>query len=195
MGVMKKKRSHPLSGYWLEASAVTLVLILSVTLGGQLGSQSPATVEANGGLVSAVLGDERGLALGQLPDQRVAKFVLSTSSIDPVAINSIMFRAAGNLTSQISRRTNLAPLTIYVDTKLVGTGSEWAKDYGSLEQVVPLMEPIVLNSSQPVVVDVRADLTKLRDHTFGVELVNVDGPLGQSVISILGPIHKIKAFL
>ena len=87
------------------------------------------------------------------------------------------------------------PLSIYLNADLIGTGNGWSYNYGSLEQIIAPASPITLTKAQSVNLDVHANLTKLRDYTFGIELARVDSAVGREELAVLGRIYKIKAFL
>ncbi|MFA5270100.1 MAG: hypothetical protein WC400_00580 [Patescibacteria group bacterium] len=192
-----KSKPNFIQRYFLETLAVVLVCGLSVGLGGQwMGEGTKAQTSSTSNIVTAELTDDQPTQVGQLPDQRIAQFVLSTNSPTEVTINSIIFYATGNLRHQFNKRAEIAPLSVRQSGAMLGQGSEWTIPYGLAQQRVDLVfAPITLSSTQPVTIDVYADLTKLHSYTFGVDLGRVETDNTIEELSTSGQVYKIKKFL
>ena len=180
-----------------EALAIGLVVVIAIFLGSQWtgsGLRAQTTTPANY-TITAELTDEQPVQLGQLPNQQVAQFKLSTTSPTAVEVTSLTFYALGDLRYKISKRLALAPLSVAQRSTVVGTGTEWTQEYGAIQQLVTLEPSLKISQMTPATVDVYADLTKLPNQTFGVELEAIGSPLPVKDLPVVGRLYKTKKFL
>jgi len=197
MGEMKKPASL-FEQHLPELLAVVLVVAMAIGFGGQWvsgGLQAQTTTNADGYTITAELTDEQPIQLGQLPNQQVAQFKLSTTSPTVVEVTSLTFYALGDLRYKISKRLTIVPLSVAQKSIVVGTGTEWTQEYGAIQQLVILEPPLKISQMTPATVDIYADLTKLPDQTFGVELEAIGSSLPAKDLPIVGRLYKTKKFL
>lgn len=193
---MSKITHSPSPKYLLEVLAVGLVVAIASFLTSQLATGDlQAQTATVGHTISAELTNEQPLKLGQLPDQWVARYQLSTDSPSPVLVNSLDFYALGTLRFQFVRRPNLAPLSATIDNVVIGAGTEWVMSYGSIQQLVQLTPPVRISKDRPATVDIYVDLNKLSGYNFGVELEGITGSIPASGLPVPGRAYKIKTFL
>jgi hypothetical protein len=181
-----------------EILAVVLVCALAIGLGSQwMGDGIRAQTSSSGSAtITAELTDEQPLQIGQLPDQWLARFKLSTTSQAEITITAITFYAEGNLRYQFTKRAGIVPLSVRQGAILLGQGSEWTVPYGlALQQVALSVAPITLTSEKPATFDVYADLSKLNGYTFGLDLGRVEASIPTDELSVIGRLYKIKKLL
>lgn len=145
-------------------------------------------------MITAVLGDDQPYNVSQKSDQRIAQFELSTDSPTSVEINALEFYALGGLKNKIVRKLNLAPLRLRAGEAILGEGESWNYDYGSIQQLIYLEQPLIIVKDSPAVIDVYVDLFYQHDQTFGVSLIGIDSPLVVEGIPLNAHIRKIKTF-
>ena len=198
---MGKKAVGNWGKHILEILAIILLGGTSLFLGSQwtkteLRAYTAADVAGSSGCTIAVeLTDNQPQQLVQSDRQWVAQFRFSTTSPTAVAIASLVFYASGDLRFDIVKRPSLAPLSVEHQSRILGTGSEWIYNYGLLQQQIILESPLLLSKDTPVTMDIYANLFKLRDRTFGVELASVDSSIPVEGLPLAGRLYKIKKFI
>jgi len=178
-----------------------LAVILTVGISWGLNSLDYNTMKAKnvageriGPIIQAELSDIQPSLILQQENQWIARFKLSTKSVDPITINGLAFYLNGTLGSQIVRYPSLYPITISVvgNSELSGQGETWIYQDGYIKQEILFNEPVKISSILPLQVDAYVDLRGQSEQSIGLWLSNVitDAIVeGLPVESILLEIH------
>lgn len=174
---------------------VGLVTIIGFALSGQWVANKLKADSVSLYTITAILGDDQPASISQKSDQRIAQFELTTDSINPIEINALQFDALGDLKNKIVRQLNLAPLSVVVQEKNLGTGDLWVYDYGRITQTVHLADKsLMIVKDNPVTLDIYSNFSRQSGRTFGVSLIGIDSPLMVEGIPLDGYLRKIKVF-
>ncbi|MBU1092225.1 hypothetical protein KJ836_00940 [Patescibacteria group bacterium] len=180
---------------WMYSSlSVFLVAIIGFSIWWQLPVNKLNANNIPEYIITAELGADQPYNVSQKSDQRIAQFELSTDSPDSVEINALEFYALGGLKNKIVRKLNLAPLRLRLGEAILGEGEFWSYDYGSIQQLVYLEQPLTITKDSPATLDVYVDLFYQHDQTFGISLIGIDSPLVVEGIPLNAYIRKIKTF-
>ncbi len=182
-------QSHPWRLDFLQVAAVGLVVILGFSLTALVSSQNSTAQTKPGPVIQAELAETQPSQIIQDRNQWLARFKFSTESIDPVAVEGLVFYPQGTLQFQINRYLTVYPLTVRINSQLVGKGESWLRQDGYLVQEVRFAHPLKVDLLHPVQVDVYADLLGQYQETFGLGLMSVE-----SSVPIQGPPLQGKLF-
>lgn len=111
----------------------------------------------------------------QTENQWLARFQLSTESIDPIAVNGFLFYLNGTLSSQIFRYPTLYPLTVsvYGNTDLSWKGETWIYEGGYIKQEVLFDESLKVSFANPIQLDIHMDLRGQYQERVGLWLGSI----------------------
>jgi len=163
---------------YLQLSAV--VLVIAVSWGLNWLAVSPIQAEnVDGDQTGAVLQVElpatQPTQIVQLEDQWIARFKLSTESVDPLTVNGLVFWLQGTLQTEVLRYPGLFPLSLSSidDAGISGKGEIWQNIDGYITQEVLFDQPVKISFAKPIQIDVHMDLQQRYQDTVEVWLAKV----------------------
>ncbi len=163
---------------YLQLSAV--VLVIAVSWGLNWLAVSPIQAEnvagdQTGAVLQVELPATQPTQIVQLEDQWIARFKLSTESVDPVIVKGLVFWLQGTLQTEVLRYPGLFPLELSSidDATISGKGEIWKYIDGYIVQEVLFDQPIKVSFAEPIQIDVHMDLQHRYQDTVGVWLAKV----------------------
>jgi len=173
---MKKSTKTSWRFDWLQVSAVVLVVAMSAFLIGSSDYDASQASEIydlkTPSSVQVELTESQPTQIVQDSHQWVGRFKITTENSDPVIISSLTFSPQGTLEYQIIRLLTRYPLTLTDNGNVLGVGQTWLYD-DRATQTVEFNQPVSIDVSHPLVVDVATDLNNQVEETFGVTLIKV----------------------
>lgn len=178
-----------------------LAVILTVGMSWGLSSVNPSGVKAE-----SVAGDQTGPVLQvelpatqpsqivQLEDQWIARFKLSTESVDPIIVNGLVFWLQGSLPAEVIRYPGLFPLTLSSidDEGIFGKGETWSHTGDYILQEVLFDQPIKISLAKPIQIDVHLDLQNRYQATVKIWLGEVLGPTSVRGLPLESKMLEVK---
>lgn len=181
---------------WLQVSAVALVFVLALFFLGlfsndQSGAMNIAEVKPIP-VIQAELGETQPQRLIQREEQWLARFKLSTESIDPVTVTGLVFYPQGSLQNQIIFYLRRYPLSVMSRGKLLGKDETWLRDNGYITQEVSLDIPLKIDALHPIELDVYTDLLGQYQETFGLWLSKVVSEASTKGLPLQGKLYEVQ---
>jgi len=163
---------------YLQLAAVVLAIVVSWGLNGLAASLTQAEQVAGdqtGPVLQVELPATQPSQIVQLEEQWIARFKLSTESVDPIVVNGLVFWLQGTLQAEVLRYPNLFPLSLSSidDISIFGKGEIWKYMDGYILQEVLFDQPIKVSFAKPIQIDVHMDLQQRYQETVGVWLAKV----------------------
>jgi hypothetical protein len=111
----------------------------------------------------------------QLEDQWIARFKLSTESVDPIVVDGLAFWLQGTLQAEVLRYPGLFPLALSSidDAGISGKGEIWKYVDGYVLQEVLFDQPVKISLAKSIQIDVHMDLQQRYQATVGIWLAKV----------------------
>ncbi len=159
---------------------VAVILVIAVSWGLNWLAVSPTQAEnvagdQTGPVLQAELSATQPSQIVQLENQWIARFKLSTESVDPIVVNGLVFWLQGTLQAEVLRYPGLFPLELSSinDGGISGKGEIWKYIDGYIAQEVLFDQPIKISFAKPIQIDVHMDLQQRYQATVGIWLAKV----------------------